>query len=142
MSENKDYKKLKANALDPLDRIDRIENVILTGMPDVNYCIEGAEGWIELKSPTEPKRQSTKLFGSNHKLSQEQKNWFLRQRNSGGRGFVLICSDKRWLLIDGCHADSINEMTVEELVGVAIWIAPAPVKGKETWKLLRQHLMK
>ena len=29
----------------------RVENVLLPGVPDVNYCINGAEGWLELKCP-------------------------------------------------------------------------------------------
>ena len=27
----------------------RVENAVEAGTPDVNYCIDGAEGWIELK---------------------------------------------------------------------------------------------
>ena len=27
----------------------RVENVLLPGVPDVNYCSNGAEGWLELK---------------------------------------------------------------------------------------------
>lgn len=140
MSESTDYKALKRNVFHPLDRLDRIENVVIVGMPDTNYCIGGSEGWIELKSPAEPKRSTTRLFGSNHKLSQEQMNWLLRQRNAGGLAFVLIATDKRWLLIEGAYADEINGMTVTELVGVALWHEMKPIKGKEKWTKLRRLL--
>lgn len=140
MSESADYKAFKRNVVEPLDRLDRVENMMLTGMPDTNYCGDSKECWIEFKSPTEPKRPTTKLFGSNHKLSQEQKNWMLRQKNAGGRAFVLIVTDKRWLLIDGIHADAINEMTVQELVEIASWHATNPIRRKEEWKRCRAAL--
>ena len=79
MSESSDYKTFKANVPEPGDRLDRIENAVVTGMPDINMCIGGTEVWIEQKSPKEPVRSTTPLFGSNHKISQEQANWFLRQ---------------------------------------------------------------
>lgn len=139
MAESKDYQTFKHNALEPLDRIDRIENFLVIGMPDVNCCIEGAEAWVEFKSSVEPKRATTPLFGSNHKLSQEQKNWALRQRNAGGRCFILIATDKRWMLIDGIHADGLNEMTVAELTKTAAWVVVLPIKEKQ-WKLLRSTL--
>ena len=123
MSEVKDYKKFREKVIQlPWDRCDRIENVMVLGMPDVNCCIHGNEFWIEIKSPKEPKRKTTKLFGSNHKLSQDQQNWFLRQANANGLGFVLICTNKRWMLIDGCkHADKINDLTVDELIAISLY---------------------
>lgn len=142
MSESTDYKAFKKHVPAPLDRLDRIENIMLTGMPDTNFCGEGREAWIEFKSPTEPKRQTTKLFGSNHKLSQEQKNWMLRQRNAGGRAFVLIVTDLRWLLIDGLNADRINDMTVPELIAIASWHATKPIRSKEEWKRCRAMLIR
>lgn len=143
MSESKSYAALRSKLLQPGDRIDRIENIIESGTPDINFCSEGVECWIEQKDPTEPKRSSTRLFGSNHKLSQEQKNWFLEQKNAGGRGYVLITTDKRWLLIDGCvHADFINDMTVQELCDISLWQAMKPIRGREKWMELRKILQK
>jgi len=141
MSEKTDYASFKRNWVEPRDRIDRVENILLAGMPDVNLCVDGAESWIEIKSPDEPKRKSTKLFGSNHKLSQEQKNWFLRQRNSGGNGFILIMTDKRWLLIDCHYAEKINDLSVDELINIAIWHEQKPIRGTEKWTQLRNKII-
>jgi hypothetical protein len=80
------------------------------------------------------------LFGSNHKVSQDQANWMLRQFRAGGRAFFLIATDKRWILISGAFADEINKMTVAELVESARWTTTKPVKDKEQWKLLRNAL--
>lgn len=140
MAESNDYKVLKANLPVGKDRLDRIENVVVNGMPDINFCSEGVESWLEQKSPKEPKRSTTKLFGSNHKLSQDQKNWFKRQMDAEGNAYVLITTDKRWMLVGGEHADLINELTVNELMLIALWSTPKPVRDKESWKLLRQTL--
>ena len=117
MSEVKDYKKFRDKVILVWDRCDRIENIMVIGMPDVNCCIACRESWIEIKSPKEPKRATTKLFGSNHKLPQDQINWFMRQANAGGNGYILICSDNHWILMNGCkYADEINTMTVSQLI--------------------------
>lgn len=141
MAESNDYKTFKLNVPLPHDRVDRIENGVGVGMFDVNYCFSSVEGWIELKSPVEPKRPTTKLFGSNHKVSQDQANWCLRQIKAGGRAFVLIATDKRWMLIDGRQADRINELTVSELLELSCWSATKPVRDNESWKLLRAKLI-
>lgn len=132
MSEKKDYQKFKDKVILYGDRIDRIENIIVIGMPDVNLCIEGVEAWMEIKSPKEPKKISTPLFGSNHKLSIDQKNWFLRQKKAGGIGLILICTDQRWMLIDGCiHADGLNEYTVVELCRHSLWNSTIPITRED-----------
>lgn len=102
-------------------RAHRIENLMREGCPDVNYCLDGVEGWIEIKCPTLPKRASTILFGSNHKLSQQQKNWFKEQIDAGGRCHVLIVTGLNWLLIEGKNADAINDLTYGELFEISVW---------------------
>jgi hypothetical protein len=140
MAESNDYKVLKANLPKGRDRLDRVENVVVNGMPDINFCSEGVECWIEQKSPKEPVRKTTKLFGSNHKVSQDQMNWFMRQTKAEGNAYFLIVTDKRWMLIGGEHADRINEMTVEQLMAVALWQTTKPVRDKDSWNKLRQTL--
>ena len=138
-TEKDDYRTFKAKVFRPNDRVDRIENLVVAGQPDINYCIEGIEGWVELKSPKEPKRISTPLFGSNHKLSIDQRNWFLRQKNAEGIGFILIATDVRWILIDGKNADIVNTATVDYLVKIARWWALKPI-GPEYWLGLKAAL--
>lgn len=139
MSESSDYQTFKRNILKPRDRLDRIENIVLDGMPDINFCSEGVECWIEQKSPKEPKRSTTTLFKSNHKISQAQKNWFKRQISAGGIAYFLIATDKRWMLINGEWADFINEMTIDRLLEIASWHTKRPSR-KEKWTELRKIL--
>ncbi len=141
MSEKIDYQLLKKHMPCGRDRLDRIENVVGVGTPDVNFCINGVDGWIEMKSPRhEPLRETSKLLTKhNHPLNQDQKNWFLRQCNAGGRAFILICTNKRWMLVDGSLADVINDMTVDELWDQACWKYNKPI-SKMSWDILRTVL--
>lgn len=139
MSEKNDYNILRKNMPQHKDRLERIENVAGTGTPDINFCSCGVECWIEMKSSVEPKRLTSLLFASNPKLSQVQKNWFLQQRNAGGRCYILIATDKRWMLIAGKYADDINKLTVHQLYDIAIWKVMRPVLPSE-WKNLRSIL--
>lgn len=141
MSEKTDYQQLKKNVVKRKDRLDRIENHMIPGMPDINFCAEGVEVWIELKSPVEPKKEETPLFGSNHKVSQDQKNWMLRQRLAGGMSFFLIGTDQRWILAGSSHADHINGMTVSQIIDVAQWNTLKPIRDKEQWQYLRRRLI-
>lgn len=140
MAESTDYKTFKANVPQAGDRLDRIENVVVNGMPDINFCSGGVECWIEQKSPKEPKRSTTPLFGSNHKISQEQANWMLRQRKAGGKCWFLISTDKRWILVGGFLADQLNNLTVDEIVEQCVWSTTKPVRDKEQWTHLRNIL--
>lgn len=139
MSETTDYKLFRKHVIQGNDRCTRIENLVGVGAPDTNYCIGGFEGWIEFKSPTEPKRPTTALLGSNHKLSQDQMNWHLAQLRAGGISFVLLATDKRWILMDGSQADFINKMSVKALTEQSLWWATLPI-ARSQWTQLRDVL--
>src|SRR3954462_1625562 len=129
MSERSQYVTLRDHLCRPGDRMDRVENLVMLGMPDINLCAEGIEVWIEMKNPTEPKRSATPLFGSNHPLSIDQENWFIRQYQAGGRGFVLIATDKRWILMAGSEVTMINTASVGLLLNRSVWNHPKPIRG-------------
>jgi hypothetical protein len=70
--------------------LDRIENGLAPGIPDVHYCLDGVSGWIELKNRAEPpKRASSIVFSGDHGLRNEQIAWLLRYHHAGGRAFII-----------------------------------------------------
>jgi len=120
-----------------LDRIDRVENAVADGQPDVNGCIQGEDVWIELKAPSEPKRATTALMANNHKLLQSQVNWFARQRQAGGIAFILLRTETLLLLVDGTkHADNFNSMTVAKMKASSLFATTVPTPQQQ-WSLLR-----
>lgn len=132
MSENKAQSFLRsALVIGPSDRMERVENLLVDGMPDVNCCIEGKEFWVENKEPKEPKRLSTPLFGSNHKFSQSQLNWFLAQRRAGGNAFAFIWTDRRGILLKSDHVELANSMDMRDFENLALWMQFKPVKADQ-----------
>lgn len=60
--------------------VERVENALTRGTPDVNMCHEGCESWLELKV----------LDAKHHcELRPEQYLWHRRRQEVGGRVFVL-----------------------------------------------------
>lgn len=127
MSEKTAWTWMREKVFKAQDRADRLENIVLDGMPDANCCVCGTESWIEIKAPTEPVRERTPLFGSNHKISQSQANWMLRQISAGGNAYFFIDTDKRRMLVEGKYADQLNTMTVTEIMLISKWVCAKPL---------------
>ena len=138
------FERLRERVCRPTDRVQRVENGLVSGMPDVNYCMAGTEGWIEIKAPTEPARDTTALFGSNHQVSIEQINWFHRQHMARGLAWLFIGTKKRLMLINGSRVAvaerKINSMTVVQLERIATWKTLLPTQDAEIWMDLREAL--
>lgn len=148
MSEVNCNTNLRAGLVRPGDRWDRIENAVGAGLLDINCCLRdslgrGHEMWIETKNPKQPKRDSTPLFGSNHRVSQEQKNWILRQRNAGGHAFIYIETQTHRIMMGGfvCENQRFDEWTLESFLERAIWYARKPMPNI-LWGDLRSTLLK
>lgn len=128
---------IKENVLRPRDRLTRIENAISAGIFDSNYCLGGIEGWIEHKAPKTPARSSTPLFGSNHKFTQEQKNFALAQTLAGGMAWGFVNTDEWRFLIAPRVIEEANTMTLDELLGAADWAMRKGEPVKEHANTLR-----
>ncbi len=140
MREKRSYLLFRKHLKQGSDRIERIENSAGAGTPDVNFCIEGVNGWIELKAPIEPKRKTSRLFPNKvHQLSLSQRNWFLQQKNAGGKAFIFVTTNHRAMLFDSRIFDRINMMSVQELIDESLWHCETPV-GKIEWSNLRMKL--
>jgi hypothetical protein len=94
-------------------RLERVENVMLNGMPDVYAKASGK--WIELKAPIAPKKESTRVMGAEG-LSNDQKNWHLVAHQCGRKTYILIRDSNNSLyLIPGEFSDLMNDWNAEEL---------------------------
>lgn len=73
--------------------MNRVENSISSGMPDVEGCLSaagiqgGMQFWIELKSVPRPRHPDTKLP---IKLRDSQVEWARRRIEAGGRSWILV----------------------------------------------------
>lgn len=119
LKEQRLYDALKAAR--PSDvRLERIENVVANGTPDVHVKVQGASCWLELKAPKRPKRETTRLLG-NEGLNQDQLNWFFEAARFGLPAYVLIRDDSREIfLVPAAHCERINELTAAQLRAVSV----------------------
>jgi len=83
------WKLVKRKIEAPGRHLVRVENPIGAGTPDVNYCIHGVEGWIELKEVNcFPKRASTVVKIGHY--TPQQRLWIRRRGMSGGMVFLFL----------------------------------------------------
>lgn len=94
--------------------LERVENGVHIGTADVNYCIRGHEGWIELKAVDLPKRGDTAVLGRQG-LNKEQINWHLARTQVLSQTWVFISADPYRWLVGGHSAAKVNGWTADEL---------------------------
>lgn len=143
------YARLKERLLRPEDRFERVENGMVDGMPDVNYCLAACEGWIELKAPKVPALGATRLLGGSEPFKVEQANWFLKQRRARGRCTLFIATSVALLAIPGDTAAKlgirINQFSLDELRMYAGWscdVDRGRLPDVTQWWDLREFLCK
>lgn len=126
-------------ALSPYLHIERVENVLSDGMPDVWVLApSGLVTPVELKAVVGlPARHTTRVLGAAG-LRQSQKNWHMTWRQHGGRSAYLIgVGGDRQLLIPGRYHDELNDWTYSHMVTASVardW--PGIVAAlNEGWKI-------
>lgn len=121
------YNRLRNNLSGNLVHLQRIESGTGQGIPDVNYCILGAEGWIELKSFTRKNKKGTVRIP---KLRDKQCAWLFRRRMCRGRAYLLCEINDDIALIDGLLAPQLltgnTTITWEQLPRFCIEYLQAP----------------
>ena len=75
----------------------RIENPFYKGIPDVNYLMNGVEGWIELKYVKSfPKKELTPVSIPHY--TKEQKMWYKVRYDAGGNTAIILQVDKYYFI--------------------------------------------
>ena len=92
----------------------RVENILEDGMPDVNYCIEGSEGWIENKFKHKwPVREDTPVRVG---MMPGQIPWLINRTQCGGRAFLFVQIGTSFLLFRGDRSIlRMGELTKAEM---------------------------
>lgn len=95
--------------------LERMENVVKPGRPDIDALWEGVCIPIELKSLQQyPQRATTAVLGGKG-LNQNQLNWWLQWRRWGGRGLILIGIANDLLIVPAAYSDEVNTFTQSQL---------------------------
>ena len=95
-------------------RMDRVENGVVEGMPDVSTTAAGIDVWLELKYVAKwPSRSNTRVLGDRG-LRAEQINWHLRHARAGGNSWILVGVGKEMYLARGADAQDVNGWVSED----------------------------
>ena len=122
---------------------ERIENMSSVGAPDVNYCINAAEGHIENKWLLSwPKRTPHERIVHLRHYTAAQRRWALLRAKAGGRVFVLLQVQQPhhdYLLFDGAWAAThLGRCTMDEMLANAL----VHGRGYFPWPGIFTHLTK
>lgn len=105
--------------------LERVENIVGYGTPDVNYCLTyrgvTGEGWIELKELEKWPARDTDVFRVDH-YTQQQRLWHMKRWTRGGGVFVVLRIKKtsEILVIPGLAASrSLGKVSRVELLPLA-----------------------
>lgn len=103
--------------------MERVENLVGEGRPDVDALWRGLFTPIELKAqPQLPARDATRVFGDDG-LSVEQRNWHLRWSMHGGSSLVVAQAGTLLIAWDGRRADEFNAAPLATLIRCAVCVA-------------------
>lgn len=116
--------------------LERVENMVAEGMPDVHVRGNRFETWVELKArESAPKRGSTPALGDKYGLSKVQENWHRQHNRFCLPSFVLARVGKDVFLLNASEAMEINEYTVGDMRFVAL----AENDWAEIYKAIEEH---
>ena len=137
--ENNFKKTLRDALMGHLD-LQSIEDKYSKGIPDLNYCAEGTEGWIELKIMVGwPAMENTPITSALRHLTPEQCNWMRRRTRHGGRTFLFIkiMTTREFMLFKGEDAREVKDATEERARELALQTWTGSVKVPELLALLK-----
>lgn len=112
-------------------RLERIENVVGVGTPDVVACCY-ITAFVELKAvEAPPVRETTRVLGEKG-LNRDQRNWHKDWHHWGGKSFILVGVGRQIFMIQGQFADALNDMTMDQLAAHSVaadWLTVAKRLG-------------
>lgn len=115
-TEQKLWDRLRAKAVAPRVHLERIENLVGVGTPDVIALSNGQATWVELKAVEAfPAKAATRVLGAKG-LSVSQRNWHYVWHANGGNSIILIGVGPTTIYaIPGFLADAVNDMSRNDL---------------------------
>lgn len=110
------------NSIGHAVRLERIENRVGSGRPDVDTLYAGRCVPVELKAVPAgwPARDSTPVLPKGKGVRLAQRNWHLDWRRWGGRSLIVVGVfegyERQVFVFEGRIADNINEMTRNDFI--------------------------
>lgn len=97
------------NNMPPDIYLERVENLVWSGTPDVMAMWRGKVTWVENKIAAWPKRKNTRIQFK-HPPTPDQRNWHINWNQRGGTSYILVGIEQEVFLIPGLRADDVPDM--------------------------------
>ena len=117
-------------------RMERIENLMGAGMPDVVLLAQGNIHFAELKAvEAAPVYPATPVLGTAKGLSVAQRNWHLEWNRHATTSVIVVgVGSTDVYFLSGRRADAVNQMTLAQMKAATLaahWLAFGEwLKGK------------
>lgn len=128
---------------------ERVENTVNDGTPDVDWCIAGVAGKIELKfAQDHPVRTATPVLGSAQKgLRRSQVIWNAKRAAAGGRVFLAIGTPQMTWVVDLAGRSpawlaDVWRLTAPELGEISAWCAVHQSAGTLPLALIKETALR
>lgn len=114
---------------------ERVENAVATGTPDVDFCIAGVPGKIELKYTNyHPVRPGTPVLGRGNGLRRSQVVWIARRLYAGGTVFLAVGTPRAtWVInLRGWDPQTLPDLALynaPRLQQISAWCDVSVVPG-------------
>lgn len=107
------WDRMRKNLLGSGIWMQRMENMVGSGRPDVDAMFHGTFTPVELKEVEDfPVRASTRVLGPKNGLNVAQLNWWLEWNKHGGTGIILVGVGSHQLYgFDGSLSEQVNDFT-------------------------------
>lgn len=96
-----------------------VENIVASGMPDVNFCYQGQETWVEIKVIQRPARE-TSLLRIDH-FTDIQRQFIARRVSAGGRVCLLLVIDGQFVLFGGSRCLLLGKKSYQWVLKNGLW---------------------
>lgn len=117
----------QCQALQLRHHFERVENTVADGTPDVDYCIAGVAGKIELKwSDHHPVRDTSQVLKKDSGLRRSQIVFASRRVWAGGLVFAIIGTPVEVWCLD------LRYLTPEQMAGIAT-ASPLVLRALACW---------
>lgn len=95
------------------------------GIPDVNYCVKGVEGWIELK-------QFPKID-----IKTSQVRWFRERVKAGGFPLFVVGGERSFYVVPGDRVTMLTGCrTEDDLLNISTTILPKTTNSRQLVDIL------
>lgn len=104
--------------------LERVENAVNSGTPDVAGCLAGRHFWVELKTCDMPARPDTPVRAG---VRVEQRDWHLSAYAAGSlmTYFLIQIGNERYLLIGNLAADLYSGTNIQRIRKCSLSVAGA-----------------